>query len=115
MTTHTIDATNKTLGRVASQAATLLMGKDMASFEKNKVAGSKVLIENASKMKVTTKKLEQKTYTRYTGYPGGLLKESMKNLVARRGYKEALSNAVLGMLPKNKLRAKFIKNLTVKE
>jgi large subunit ribosomal protein L13 len=111
--THTIDATGKTLGRVATQVATLLMGKDMPSFERNKVSGSKVKLINASKLKISPVKMLSKEYKTYSGYPGGLKSESMKQVVSKKGHKEIVSLAVYGMLPSNKLRSKFMKNLTV--
>lgn len=114
-TTHTIDATGKTLGRTASMVAKLLMGKDSASFEKNEVSGNKVHLINVSKATIDPRKLTTKFYERYSGYPGGLTKERMDMLVARKGYSEIFMLAVYGMLPGNKLRATLMKNLTISE
>lgn len=109
----TIDAQGKILGRVASQAATALMGKNTADFAKNVVAKIEVKIVNASKIVVTGDKVKDKEYVRYSGYPGGLKKESYGKLTTRRGHTEAIRRAVLGMLPKNKLQMLRIKNLII--
>ena len=113
--THTIDAAGKKLGRVASEAAKIIMGKDLVSFARNTAPKVKVVIENASKIHVTEKKMTQKQYKRYSGYPGGLRFKSMTEVIAEKGYKEIFRKAVYGMLPTNKLRAIMIKNLEVKE
>jgi large subunit ribosomal protein L13 len=112
---HTIDAQAKRLGRVASEAASILMGKDSVTFAKNKVPSVKVTIVNASKAAIDNKKMEQKDYVTYTGFPGGLYNEKLGELVVRKGYGEAFKQAVRGMLPKNKLTDKMMKNLTVTE
>ena len=111
----TIDAKDKTLGRVASAAAKALLGKHSASFAKNIVDGGGVTITNASKIKITGAKLKDKSYVRYSGYPGGQKEETYAMLVARQGEKEAIRRAVLGMLPKNRLQAKRIKLLTIEK
>ena len=115
MTKYTIDATGRTIGRVASDAAKFLIGKNTPAFEKNKITGGQVIIENASKAKVSEKKLEGKTYAKYSGYPGGIKHEKMSHIIGKKGYAEIFSLAVYGMLPSNKLRAKMMKNLTVSE
>ena len=115
MKKHTIDATGKKLGRVASEAAVFLLGKDQAQFARNKVTGSQVEIVNTSKADINEKKLLQKTYSRYTGYPGGLRQPTMRNVIEKKGFREVFLLAVYGMLPSNKLRPKIMKNLTVKE
>lgn len=109
----TIDAKDKTLGRVASAAAKALLGKHSAAFAKNVVAEDGVKIINASRVKVTGDKNRDKKYVRYSGYPGGQKIESYAMLTARKGESEALRKAVLGMLPKNRLQAKRIKMLTI--
>jgi len=111
----TIDATDKTLGRVATAAAKALLGKHTATFAKNIVAGEEVKILNAGKVRISGDKARQKEYVRYTGYPGGQRFEKYAMLTARRGNKEALRRAVMGMLPKNKLRARRIKLLRIEE
>jgi len=112
---YTIDATGKSIGRVASQAASLLIGKNIVGFERNKAPGSRVLITNASKAKMDPVKSKAKKYTYFSGFAGGLREETREHLAERLGTKKVFWFAVYGMLPKNKLRAKMIKNLTVKE
>ncbi len=112
---YTIDASDKTLGRTASGIAKLLMGKDSASFERNTVAGNKVVVTNASKLKISTTKMKTKTYSSYSGYPGGLKERTMERVIEKKGYSEIFRKAVYGMLPINKLRDKMIKNLTISE
>lgn len=116
----TIDAQDKTLGRVASAAAKALMGKHKISFVKHQIVGEEVTVTNASKIKLTGSKERTKEYVRYSGYPGGQKIETYAMLTApteakkaRRGHKEAIRRAVLGMLPKNKLQARRIKLLTI--
>src|SRR6202012_4956194 len=99
-----IDATNKSLGRLASEVAALLIGKDKTDFTRNNLSGNTVTVINAGKLKVTPKKLQEKFYTSYSGYPGGLKERSMAHVVEKKGYKEAITIAVKGMLPDNKLK-----------
>lgn len=112
---YTLDAENKKIGRIASQAAVYLMGKNLADFKRNEVADVKVEIKNASKLSVQQTKFETKTYSRYSGYPGGLRQPTMEQVVAKKGYGEVLKEAVSGMLPKNKLRSRMLKNLIITE
>ncbi|HRU33500.1 MAG TPA: 50S ribosomal protein L13 [Candidatus Paceibacterota bacterium] len=112
MREYKIDATNKPLGRLASEIAIILQGKDSPDYQPNKVADVKVIVENASKMKITGKKLEQKVYRHHTGYIGHLKETPMKD-VFEKNPAEVLKKAVLGMLPKNSLRSKRIKNLKI--
>lgn len=116
----TIDAQDKTLGRVASAAAKALMGKHKTTFVKHQIVGEEVTINNAGKIKLTGTKENTKVYLRYSGYPGGQKEETYAMLTApteatkaRRGHKEAIRRAVMGMLPKNKLQARRIKLLTI--
>jgi len=81
---HTIDAQGKKIGRVASTAAALLMGKDTPSFAKNTVAETKVEIVNAGKAEVSANKKLKDVYVTYTGHRGGLNKESLGHLIARK-------------------------------
>lgn len=110
---HTLDAQGKKLGRIASEAAKLLMGKNRVDFVRNAIPNVKVTIINTSKADITNKKLDGKVYTSYSGYPGGLKQSSMKKVVSDKGTKEAFKKAVYGMLPVNKLRAKMMLNLKV--
>ncbi len=112
---HTIDAQGGKLGRIASQAATVLMGKNRTDFVRNAIPEVKVKIINASKISTTNKKMEDKVYKTYSGYPGGLKKRTMKKIVADKGMAETLRIAIKGMLPKNKLRDRMIKNLIITE
>lgn len=111
----TIDAQDKTLGRVASAAAKVLLGKHKTDFAKHMVMGEEVTITNASKVRVSGNKERDKKYIRYSGYPGGQKTERYEQVVARKGHKEVIRDAVLGMLPKNKLQMRRIKLLTIKE
>lgn len=110
--THTIDAAGKTLGRVASEAAKALMGKMRADYTPNKMSAVKVTVENASKIYTREKKRREKIYHNYSGFPGGLKKESLANLNARKPG-EAVRRAVERMLPRNTMRTARMKNLTV--
>ena len=111
----TIDAKDKTLGRVAAAAAKALLGKHSASFAKNKVSEEEVKIVNAGAVRISGNKERAKKYIRYSGYPGGQKIERYEQLTARRGKKEAIRRAVLRMLPKNKLQTPRIKNLKIEE
>ena len=112
---YTIDAKGKALGRVASEAAHLLLGKNTVTFTKNLTAQVTVTIENASKLSISEKKQDQKEYLRYSGYPGGLKTATLKEVAAKKGYSEILRKAIRGMLPKNRLQALRMKNLIVIE
>ncbi len=112
---HTIDAQGKKIGRIASQAAHILMGKNSPTFQKNKVGVDMVEIVNASKVDVTLKKKTDDKYVTYTGFRGGLKSESLGELITRRGMTEVFRRAVTRMLPANRLRDDRIKNLIIKE
>jgi len=114
-TTYTIDATDKKLGRIATEAATVLMGKHVPGFRPNKEGEVSVTIKNASKLSITDKKLTQKQYANYSGYPGGLSQQSLRMLTEKKGFREALRKAIKGMLPKNKLQTPRMKRLHVTE
>ncbi len=108
-----IDAKDTSLGRVASAAAKALLGKHSPDFAKNVVASGGVTIINASRVYLSGTKSKDKKYIRYSGYPGGQKIESYSMLVARKGEREAIRKAVLGMLPKNRLQSERIKMLTI--
>ncbi|MDP1625030.1 MAG: 50S ribosomal protein L13 [bacterium] len=114
-TTHTINAENKKIGRIASEAAKILMGKNSVTYQPNVVADVEVHITNASKADITSKKKDEKVYTRYSGFPGGLISQTLGHMIERKGYSEAFRVAVKGMLPKNKLQDRMLKNLIVTE
>ena len=111
---YTIDAQNKRIGRVATEAAVFLMGKNTPEFRRNSIPKVTVEIQNTSKALIDDKKKTQKTYSRYSGYPGGLRQPTMEQVIAKKGHSELFREAVKGMLPKNKLRAQMMKNLTIK-
>jgi large subunit ribosomal protein L13 len=111
----TIDATNKKLGRVATEAAASLMGKDTVTFSRHTFADVKVEVNNAGLINVDDTKKRTKIYKRYSGYPGGQKELSLETITKKKGMKEAIRIAVRGMLPPNKLRAKMLRNLTINE
>jgi len=110
---YTIDAQEKKLGRVASEAAHVLMGKDNPDFEKHTLADVTVKIINSESLVITPKKASTKIYTHYTGYPGGLRKQTLEKIKEEKGVEEVIRKAVYGMLPGNKLRAKMMKHLII--
>lgn len=112
---HTIDAQGKKIGRVASQAASILLGKHSSAFAKNKVSTDTVEIVNAAKVDLTLKKKTDDKFVTYTGFRGGLKSESLGELITRRGMNEVFRRAVTRMLPNNRLRDERIKNLIIKE
>ena len=112
--THTIDATGKRLGTVATEAASVLMGKNRADFAKNTVADVRVEITNASKLDIPEGK-KSEIYQSYSGYPGGRKTETLSHLATRRGIAEVVRRTVGGMLPNNKLKKPLLKNLTISE
>lgn len=110
----TIDATGKKLGRVTSEAASILRGKRDTGFAPNKISDVKVTITNASKLDLSEKRLNEELQT-YSGYPGGQKLETRGHLKDRRGIKEVIMRTVRGMLPRNKLRTEMLKNLIIKD
>lgn len=115
MTTHTIDAQGKRIGRIATEAAQFLMGKNTIEYVRNRIPEIVVHIENASKMLIDPNKREKNKYIHYTGYPGGLRTKTMDQVILKKGYSELLRKAVYGMLPGNKLRPRMMKNLNITE
>ncbi|MFZ2167786.1 MAG: 50S ribosomal protein L13 [Minisyncoccia bacterium] len=112
--THTINATDRTLGRVASEAAHALLGKLSVHFTKNMAIPMTVVVENASKMHLPSTRTKGKVYTRYTGYPDGLREMTMEEMITKKGIEEVVKKTVDGMIPRNRLRAPRMKNLVVK-
>jgi len=106
-----IDASGKSLGRLAVEVAVLLRGKNKPDFVPYKDMGDTVLVKNIDKMKFTGNKLENKSYYRFTGYLGNLRQATLKEFLNKKGPKEVLRTAVMGMLTKNKLRNQQIKRL----
>ena len=109
-----IDADGKTLGRVATEIANALRGKDKAHFTPNQDCGDFVVVVNAAGIKVSGKKAEQKLYSRHSGTPGGFRQETYANLSERRPT-EPLRRAVKGMLPHNRLSDQLITKLKIYE
>lgn len=107
-----IDATNKTLGRLASEIAEILQGKHKANFLPYKKGKEVIEVENTDKIKITGRKLKDKIYWRYSGYPGGLKKVTLGELF-EKDPGEVLKRAVLGMLPKNRLQRQRIRRLKI--
>jgi large subunit ribosomal protein L13 len=112
---YTIDAKDKKLGRVATEAAALLIGKNLTTFKRNAVPDVQVEVINAASLDIAEKKREQKAYPWFSGYPGGLRFEKFKDALEKKGIGDILRRTVDGMLPKNKLRSRMIKNLTITE
>ncbi|PIR68391.1 50S ribosomal protein L13 [Candidatus Nomurabacteria bacterium CG10_big_fil_rev_8_21_14_0_10_35_16] len=113
--TKVIDVSGRTLGRVASEVASLLMGKTQTSFQRHIYSGVPVKIINASKLRITNKKLSEIYHTRYSGYPGGLRVLSGHYTKETKGLKELLKLAIFQMLPDNKLRREMMKNLVIED
>ena len=115
MDKHVIDATGKVPGRIATEVAVLLMGKNRTDFAKNRIPDVEVEVTGAGAMSLDQKKLKDKSYYHHSGYPGGLKKESQAHVVETKGAKEVLRRAVYGMLPKNKLRPRMMKRLKISD
>ncbi len=111
---YVIDASGKRLGRVATEAASVLIGKNSPNFSKNEIADVTVKIENASKLDIPTARGNE-TYQSYSGYPGGRRVETLAHLGKRLGFAEVLKRTISGMLPKNKLRKPTLHNLKITE
>ena len=107
-----VDAKDQVLGRLATKVARMLIGKDKPSFTPYLDSGDHVVVINANQIKMTGNKLEQKVYYSHSGYPGGL-KEVPAKRVRETKPEWVVREAVLGMLPKNKLRARRAKKLRV--
>ncbi len=113
--TKIIDATGKSLGRLSTEVAAILLAKNSASFAKNFAAKVIVKVQNAAKLKVTGSKMKQKTHKRFSLYPGGLKTPSWSDVATKKGYAELVRHAVEGMLPKNSLQKERMKNLKISE
>jgi len=107
-----IDASGKTLGRLATQAASVLAGKNNPMYTPYIDTGDHIIVVNAEKIQLTGLKAQQKLYRRYTGFPGGLREESFTKLLARRPEK-IIEEAVKGMLPKTKMGRQMATKLKV--
>ena len=109
---YVIDAADQVLGRVATKAATILIGKHRPQYVPFLVSGDHVVIINADKIRLTGEKLDKKVYRWHTLYPGGLRQITARTLFELKPEK-IVREAILGMLPKNKLRKRMVKRLKV--
>jgi large subunit ribosomal protein L13 len=107
-----VDAEGQVLGRLATRVARLLIGKDKPSYTPHLDCGDHVVVINAERIKLTGNKIDQKIYYHHSGWPGGLKEVPIRTLMKRRP-EEVVREAVLGMLPKNKLRARRAKKLRI--
>src|ERR671923_3107068 len=107
-----VDATDQTLGRLASRIARVLEGKHKATYTPNLDSGDHVIVLNARRIAVTSDKLESKVYIRHSGYPQGLKQETLGHLLDRRP-EEVIRRAVRGMLPRNRLGAAQLRKLKI--
>lgn len=109
---HLIDVKGEILGRMATKIADILMGKSKSYFVRSLDCGDFVVVINAKSVKVTGKKETEKTYTRYSGYPGGIRSETLRELRARKP-EEVVRHAVAGMLPRNRLHDRMLTRLFI--
>lgn len=109
---YLLDAKDKILGKLATSVADLLRGKNKPYFDPSRDLGDFVVIVDASQIRVTGKKLGEKIYFRHSGYPGGLKRESLKDMILRKP-EEVLRKAVSGMLPRNKLKKIWLSRLFI--
>jgi large subunit ribosomal protein L13 len=109
---HLIDAENAVLGRIASQAARILMGKHKPTYTPFLDTGDHVVVVNAAKVRLTGNKEQQKLYRRHSGYPGGLTETSVRTVRETRPVR-IIEEAVQGMLPKSKLGKQMYRKLKV--
>ena len=110
-----IDVSGRSLGRVASEVAFILMGKNNVSYKRNIYSGSPVKVINSSKLRISAKKLSEIYHTRYSGYPGGLKILTGTYTAKKNGVKELIKLAIYQMLPDNKLRKEMMKNLILED
>lgn len=112
---YNIDATGKKLGRLASEIASILLGKKSADFQKHEIADVKVNVTNAGKLDIDERKARGKVYTHYTGNPGGLYKETLEEMATKKGYATVLEKAVSGMIHNTRMKKEILKNLIITE
>jgi large subunit ribosomal protein L13 len=109
---YVVDATDETLGRLATRIARVLEGKHKPTYAAHLDTGDHVIVLNAAKITVTRDKLESKVYQRHSGYPGGFKEETLGHLLARRP-EEVIRRTVKGMLPHNRLGTQQLRKLKV--
>jgi large subunit ribosomal protein L13 len=114
-TTYTIDAKDRTLGRIAAEVSKILMGKNSPDYVANKVADVLVVIINAKSTKMTERHMNETLHEKYSGQPGGFKQETNAKILEKKGWKALYELAVYGMLPANKLRPLMMKRLTIKD
>ena len=112
---YTVDAAGKSLGRLATEIASLLLGKNTTIAARNTVADTEIEVVNAAQIKVTGDKMKTSVHKRYSGYPSGLRLPTLREVAAKKGYKELVRHAVEGMLPKNKLQKLRMQNLNIND
>lgn len=112
---YKIDAQGKSVGRVATEAASVLMGKTSPAFQKHLVADVRVVIENASKASIAPSKFKEVRTKSYTGYPGGLVERTLAEVIEKKGFGEVFMSAVGRMIPRNRLHKERMKHLAVTE
>lgn len=112
--THTIDATGKRLGKVATEAAMVMLGKNDPNYARHIMADVNVEIVNVSKLDIPEKK-KLEIYQSYSGYPGGRKEETLEHLAERLGFDEVVRRTVAGMLPDNKHKKRLIAKLVITE
>ncbi|MFH1790073.1 MAG: 50S ribosomal protein L13 [bacterium] len=111
---YSFDASQEPLGRFATKVASILIGKNSPDYIPHRDNDNRVVITNYDKLIITGKKIEQKVYTSYSGYPGGLKKAKMKVLM-KDNPKKIIYNAISRMLPKNKLRQERLNRISFKQ
>lgn len=109
---HSLDAKNQVLGRFATKVAGLLVGKSKPYFVRHLDCGDFVSVTNTKDIKITGSKLQNKSYTTFSGYPGGLKRIAMKDML-KKNPEKVLYNAIVGMLPDNKLKKFWESRLTI--
>lgn len=108
---HEIDATNQSLGRLASRIAVLLRGKETAAFQPHIMPDVRIVLKNIDKIKFTGTKLSATSFYRHSGYPGGIRERTLEQLWEAKP-QQVVRDTVYGMLPKNRMRDKLIQRLT---
>ena len=112
---YTIDASSKSLGRLATEVAVILQGKKNPDYEPRLAGKDKVIVKNVDKFTLSGKKIDQKVYHRHTGYMGHLKEEKIQQVIDKKGKGEVLRRAVKQMLPKNRLQNDRMKRLIIEK
>ncbi len=112
---YKIDAKGRSVGRVATEAASVLMGKTSPAFQKHIIADVRVLIENASKVSIAPSKFKEIRAKHYTGHPGGLVLRTLAHVIEKKGYGEVFIQAIGKMIPRNRMHKERMKHLIVTE